>query len=440
MPTRIQLLIDANPNIIAHYRLLLEALDPNQQRVTCVEALAQANAVLLADGARLAPEALDERPCLLAGALAQQERWPNCVACIDAPVFDSLLEGLGRLGSMLGDVPSDIDHGLVASSPAMQELTHLLAQVADKSVTVLINGPSGAGKELVAQAIHRLSSRSSGPFVPINCGAIPRELLESELFGHERGAFTGAISSRAGRFELADGGTLFLDEIGDMPLDMQVKILRAIQERSFERVGSSESRSADVRIIAATHRDLPAMIDAGEFREDLYYRLNVFPLQVPALSERKEDIPALVRDIIRQLADDGLGTLALAPSAVASLQTHSWAGNVRELANLLERLLIMYPDKVVGRQDLPDAYRGAEVVWQPPARVEVRTSGAAIADDDLPVEGVSLKEEVADFEQRRIQQALRAADHVVSRAAQLLGLRRTTLIEKMRKYGMSADV
>ncbi|MGB1544740.1 MAG: sigma 54-interacting transcriptional regulator, partial [Spongiibacter marinus] len=250
----------------------------------------------------------------------------------------------------------------------------------------------------------------------------------------------GAISSRAGRFELADGGTLFLDEIGDMPLDMQVKILRAIQERSFERVGSSESRSADVRIIAATHRDLPAMIDAGEFREDLYYRLNVFPLQVPALSERKEDIPALVRDIIRQLADDGLGTLALAPSAVASLQAHSWAGNVRELANLLERLLIMYPDKVVGRQDLPDAYRGAEVVWQPPARVEVRTSGAATAVDELPVEGVSLKEEVADFEQRRIQQALRAADHVVSRAAQLLGLRRTTLIEKMRKYGMSADV
>ncbi len=276
--------------------------------------------------------------------------------------------------------------------------------------------------------------------MPINCGAIPRELLESELFGHERGAFTGAISSRAGRFELADGGTLFLDEIGDMPLDMQVKILRAIQERSFERVGSSESRSADVRIIAATHRDLPAMIDAGEFREDLYYRLNVFPLQVPALSERIEDIPALVRDIIRQLADDGLGTLALAPSAVASLQAHSWAGNVRELANLLERLLIMYPDKVVGRQDLPDAYRGAEAVWQPPARVEVRTSAAAVAVDELPVEGVSLKEEVAGFEQRRIQQALRAADHVVSRAAQLLGLRRTTLIEKMRKYGISADV
>lgn len=440
MPTPIQLLIDAAPDIIAHYRVLLEALDPNQQRVTCVEELAQANAVLLADGASLAPEALAERPYLLAGVLAQQGQWPNCVACIEAPVFDSLLEGLGRLGSILGGAQSDIDHGLVASSPAMQELTHLLAQVADKSVTVLINGPSGAGKELVAQAIHRLSSRSSGPFVPINCGAIPRELLESELFGHERGAFTGAISSRAGRFELADGGTLFLDEIGDMPLDMQVKILRAIQERSFERVGSSESRSADVRIIAATHRDLPAMIDAGEFREDLYYRLNVFPLQVPALSERKEDIPALVRDIIRQLADDGLGTLALAPSAVASLQAHSWAGNVRELANLLERLLIMYPDKVVGRQDLPDAYRGAEVVWQPPARAEVRTSGAATAVDELPVEGVSLKEEVADFEQRRIQQALRAADHVVSRAAQLLGLRRTTLIEKMRKYGMSADV
>jgi sigma-54 specific flagellar transcriptional regulator A len=440
MPTPIQLLIDAEPNIIAHYRVLLEALDPSQQRVTCVDELAQANAVLLADGASLAPEALAERPCLLAGVLAQQGQWPNCVACIDAPVFDSLLEGLGRLGSILDGAPSDIDHGLVASSPAMQELTHLLAQVADKSVTVLINGPSGAGKELVAQAIHRLSSRSSGPFVPINCGAIPRELLESELFGHERGAFTGAISSRAGRFELADGGTLFLDEIGDMPLDMQVKILRAIQERSFERVGSSESRSADVRIIAATHRDLPAMIDAGEFREDLYYRLNVFPLQVPALSERKEDIPALVRDIIRQLADDGLGTLVLAPSAVASLQAHHWAGNVRELANLLERLLIMYPDKVVGRQDLPEVYRGAEVVWQPPARAEVRASAAAIAVDELPVEGVSLKEEVADFEQRRIQQALRAADHVVSRAAQLLGLRRTTLIEKMRKYGMSADV
>ena len=218
---------------------------------------------------------------------------------------------------------------------------------------------------MVARSLHDLSSRRDAPFVPINCGAIPRELLESELFGHERGAFTGAISSRAGRFELAEGGTLFLDEIGDMPLEMQVKILRVIQERKFERVGSDKTRSADVRIIAATHRNLEEMINAGQFREDLYYRINVFPLRVPALAERPDDIGHLIRALSKQIESEGLGQLRLADSALRSLCSHSWPGNIRELANLLERLVIMYPDSVVGLTDLPENYRYGESDWQP---------------------------------------------------------------------------
>ncbi len=438
MTLRINLYIHADETSRARYRTLLEAVYP-QGEVVCVDDRALANALLLAHGAvehELSPE-LAKLPCLIEADVRQRFASQHCLAELRSPLLDSLLEGLARLGRVLeGERLPLCDHGLIAHSPAMRELCQLLSQVSDKSVTVLINGPSGAGKELVAQAIHRLSGRSKGPFVPINCGAIPRELLESELFGHERGAFTGAISSRAGRFELADGGTLFLDEIGDMPLEMQVKILRAIQERSFERVGSSQSRSADVRIVAATHRDLPAMIAAGKFREDLYYRLNVFPLQVPPLAERREDIPALLQSICQQLADDGLGVLRLAPSAVASLQAHRWEGNVRELANLLERLLIMFPERVVAAQDLPDSYRHGEVSLQEVAPAPAESSGA---EADWPAEGLCLKDELAKHEQRRIRQALMAADNVVSRAAGLLGLRRTTLIEKMRKYAIAVD-
>ncbi|POP53747.1 sigma-54-dependent Fis family transcriptional regulator [Zhongshania marina] len=347
--------------------------------------------------------------------------------------YQDVLEVLYRLqlgrerGAVLANEP------LVGVSSAVAELRRLSAQVADKAVTVLITGPSGAGKEVVARSLHDLSSRRDAPFVPINCGAIPRELLESELFGHERGAFTGAISSRAGRFELAEGGTLFLDEIGDMPLEMQVKILRVIQERQFERVGSDKTRTADVRIIAATHRNLEAMISAGQFREDLYYRINVFPLNVPALAERREDIPHLIRVLSKQLEAEGLGRLRLADSALRSLSAHAWSGNIRELANLLERLVIMYPDTVVGFADLPENYRHGGDSWRPASQSAVDTAVRADGVPSLPVSGIDMKAYFQILERQWIAEALEAHAGVISKAATHLGLRRTTLIEKMRK-------
>nr|WP_210425248.1 sigma-54 dependent transcriptional regulator [Spongiibacter thalassae] len=359
-------------------------------------------------------------------------------AVLSTPLFDSLLHSLRRLSAQLPGHYAENNHdiGIVAHSEPMRRLQQLVQQVAAKSVTVMLSGPSGAGKEVVARSIHQLSARSAKAFVPVNCGAIPRELLESELFGHERGAFTGAISSRAGRFELADGGTLFLDEIGDMPLDMQVKILRAIQEKCFERVGSNTTRSADVRIIAATHRDLPAMIAAGEFREDLFYRLNVFPIAVPGLAQRREDIPALVIDISEQLAQDGVGELRLSPAALASLQCHPWSGNVRELANLLERLAIMYNGEMVGFADLPEAYRWEMDDWQQPAIEDVALQRST-PRAKFSAGGIDLKAEVRELEIRRIRESLEYANGVVSQAAKQLGLQRTTLIEKMRKYGLA---
>ncbi|MFT6552143.1 MAG: sigma-54 specific flagellar transcriptional regulator A [Zhongshania marina] len=352
--------------------------------------------------------------------------------------YQDVLEVLYRLqlgrerGAVLANEP------LVGVSTAVAELRRLSAQVADKAVTVLITGPSGAGKEVVARSLHDLSSRRDAPFVPINCGAIPRELLESELFGHERGAFTGAISSRAGRFELAEGGTLFLDEIGDMPLEMQVKILRVIQERQFERVGSDKTRSADVRIIAATHRNLEAMISAGQFREDLYYRINVFPLNVPALAERREDIPHLIRVLLKQLEAEGLGRLRLAESALRSLSAHAWSGNIRELANLLERLVIMYPDTVVGFADLPENYRHGEDSWSPAPQPAVDTAVRADGVPSLPVAGIDMKAYFQTLERQWITEALKVHAGVISKAATHLGLRRTTLIEKMRKLDIKA--
>lgn len=337
------------------------------------------------------------------------------------------------------------DDGLVAVSPAMQGLKHQIKQVADKTVTVLILGPSGSGKEVVAREIHRLSGRAVGPFVPVNCGAIPRDLLESELFGHEKGAFTGAISARPGRFELAEGGTLFLDEIGDMPLDMQVKILRVIQERSFERVGSARTRKANVRIVAATHRDLPALIEEGQFREDLYYRLNVFPLTVPALVERPQDLPLLVNELAGQLVAEGVGRVRLSDRAVAALQGWHWPGNVRELANLLERLCILFPDQVVEVEQLPEPYlsAGSESVAVTAGITagieggsEMRPGG--VSELPLPEDGLDMKSALQGIERGWIVQALAQCDGNVSAAARMLGLRRTTLIEKMRKLKIAA--
>jgi len=351
-------------------------------------------------------------------------------------------EHYNRLRDFEGVRDYNMFRSLVGQSEAVQRVRHMMGQVANSEVSVLITGESGTGKEVVARNLHLNSSRAEKPFIPINCGAIPRELLESELFGHEKGAFTGAISSRAGRFELADGGTLFLDEIGDMPLSMQVKLLRVLQEQSFERVGGVKTIQADVRIFAATHKDLEEMIAKGEFRQDLYYRLNVFPIAMPALRERMEDIPLLLNELIAELEAEGRGSVRFNSSAVAALCRYSWPGNVRELANLVERMAILHPHGIVGVQDLPTAFHRGDISGEiSPQAVELVATESQAAqgaeeqeDEILPMKGIDLKEYLANLEKSLIAQALDDSDGVVARAATRLQIRRTTLVEKMRKY------
>jgi len=361
--------------------------------------------------------------------------------------------------------------GFVGHSDAMNEVRFLIEQVAGSAANVLVLGESGTGKEVVASNIHLLSERQNAPFVPVNCGAIPGDLLESELFGHEKGAFTGAISSRKGRFELAQGGTLFLDEIGDMPLLMQVKLLRVLQERSFERVGGTKPIRCDVRVIAATHRNLEDMIATGEFREDLFYRLNVFPIETPALRERPEDLPLLMNELTKRVEAECKQSVQFSDRAIESLQASHWPGNVRELANLVERMVIMYPGQVVDITELPKKYQAFDVEAFVPDYPEELMERDAIyslfdssdeADDDatsdfgssedheqdtsngvmwgfLPPEGIQLKEYMAEIEVNLITQALEYHDYVVARAAEILGVRRTTLVEKMKKYNLSRE-
>ncbi len=344
---------------------------------------------------------------------------------------------------------------LVGISQPIEAVRTMIAQVAPSDANVLILGDSGTGKEVVAQNIHMLSARKEGAFIPVNCGAIPGELLESELFGHEKGAFTGAVNSRKGRFELAEGGTLFLDEIGDMPLQMQVKLLRVLQERVYERVGGGKPIKCNVRIIAATHRELESMIANGKFREDLYYRLNVFPIETPALKERKEDIPVLLRELSLRLKQQEGHTVAFTEQAEQSLMQHPWPGNVRELSNLVERMMILMPEATVDVSDLPPKYQLIEAAaYQPeyPESVQEREvfnemfAGsdddeddytAAISGDFLPDDGLDLKQHLADIEVMLLTQALERSDGVVARAADLLSMRRTTLVEKMRKYQLN---
>ena len=326
---------------------------------------------------------------------------------------------------------------LIGCSPAIAEINRMIEQVANTSASVLIMGESGTGKEVIARNIHAHSDRRDKPFVPINCGAIPSELLESELFGHEKGAFTGAISARKGRFELADGGVIFLDEIGDMPLNMQVKLLRVLQERTYEKVGSNHSNKTDVRVIAATHRPLEKMIAKGSFREDLYYRLNVFPIEVPPLRERREDVPPLIDELIARIEREKRGTVRLTARAKQMLAQYDWPGNVRELANLIERLAILHPHDVVDVRDLPARYLSEEACQRLKEETEVLPAETPVAaPHSLPGGGLDLKQYLADIEVAMIEQALDETGNVVARAANLLGMRRTTLVEKMRKYAI----
>jgi len=339
--------------------------------------------------------------------------------------------------------PVQLFRSLVGTSRQIQYVRELMHQVADKSVTVLITGESGTGKEVVARNLHYHSERRDGPFVPVNCGAIPNELIESELFGHEKGAFTGAITSRSGRFEMAEGGTLFLDEIGDLPLNMQVKLLRVLQERTYERVGGTKTLHTDVRIIAATHKNLEAMVAEETFREDLYYRLNVFPVEMPALRDRREDIPLLLNELISRMENEKRGSIRFNSAAIMSLCRHDWHGNVRELANLVERLAILHPYGVIGVPELPKKFRHVDDGDEDETRMQepvVLPSEPGLVGLDtpalLPVNGIDLKDYLTNLERSLIQQALDDACGVVARAAEKLRIRRTTLVEKMRKYGL----
>jgi sigma-54 dependent transcriptional regulator, flagellar regulatory protein len=315
---------------------------------------------------------------------------------------------------------------LTGNSLPIRAVRQLIEQVAGFDTNVLITGESGTGKELVARTTHDLSDRRDRPFVPINCGAIPADLLESELFGHEKGAFSGAVSARTGRFELAEGGTLFLDEVGDMSLPMQVKLLRVLQERTFERVGSNQPRPCNVRIIAATHRDLPTAVAKGDFREDLFYRLNVFPIEMPPLCKRLGDLPLLLEELLFQHQGGRKTDLRVSPAALGALASYPWPGNIRELSNLVERLAILHPSGEIGLADLPQKYRHSA----PTAEAVAMATIAAEPPSDL-------KAHLRSIEQTLIRQAMQEAEGVVANAARLLKMRRTTLVEKLGKYAIA---
>jgi sigma-54 specific flagellar transcriptional regulator A len=408
-----------------------------------------------------------------------------CLA-LDCPVKYSQLNDLLRRAGLLKMEQQEAilrAPGPTGNSAVIRRVRQMIGQVAPYDSTVLITGESGTGKEVAARAIHDQSPRRDQPFVAVNCGAIPSELLESELFGHEKGAFTGAITARKGRFEMADGGTLFLDEIGDMSLPMQVKILRVLQERTFERVGSARSQRCDVRIIAATHRNLEDGIVKGTFREDLFYRLNVFPIEMPPLRERLEDLPMLIDDLIVAMERHGHGSVRLKPDAIHALRAYHWPGNVRELSNLVERLAVLHPGAEVGAADLPQRYRAATPKEPAPAAAaavapplqsqpqpvprhesvsagdlgdpgetaadgdeadpvdpdDVLPQGDAALSTQLPPEGVNLKDHIESIEIALIRQALAQSSGVVAHAAKLLNTRRTTLVEKLRKYGLQRE-
>ena len=377
----------------------------------------------------------------------------------------------------LSQSSTEILQSLVGESAPMRQLRALVRRIASADSTVLILGESGTGKELVAQAIHHLSTRRRHRFVPVNCGAIPSDLLESELFGHRKGSFTGALEDRRGRFELADSGTLFLDEIGHMRFDMQVKLLRVLQERVIDRVGEEQSRPVDVRVVAATHQHLEEAVSNGKFRADLFYRLNVFPVYVPALRERGDDIVLLFQHFAERCARPGVEPIRAASDLSAWLLSHDWPGNCRELLNFVERLSVLWPSKEITLKDIPGAMlpkatragintvdeRSAVLAlgdWNDDwaedmlsaAEAEEARAEAALTIDRpsltapqvktptaklLPAEGVDLKQILADYEAAWIREAMQKASGNITHAAELLGMRRTTFLERLRKYDPS---
>jgi len=365
----------------------------------------------------------------------------------------TLATGAAAAGGM-----AELETLLIGRSEAIVRVRNLILRLAGSQASVLVTGPSGTGKEVVARCLHLASARRNNEFVAVNCGAIPRELIESELFGHEKGAFTGALQSRKGRFEAADGGTIFLDEIGDMPADMQVKLLRVLEERKIERVGSNKTMAVDVRVVSATHKNLEQAIAEGRFREDLFYRLNIFPLHLPALADRREDIPMLVAHFLKQSG----AKLRFDAPALRALCGHSWPGNIRELRNVVERAVVLFGEGEIGINDV-EMLLGATLdrrslaneeaaLWDattvseedadtrlPEAApvVPLRAYGNSFDMDPRALLGAGscdMRALVAKLEQSLIHAALEQSGDIVADAARVLGLQRTSLIEKMRKY------
>lgn len=338
----------------------------------------------------------------------------------------------------------------IGSSDAAEVLRGYIERIRESDTTLLIQGESGVGKEVLARFIHDTGLRSQQPFVPVNCGAIPSELLESELFGHVKGAFTGALSDRPGRFEMAQRGVLFLDEIGDMPMSMQVKLLRVLQERTVEPVGSRRSISLDIQVIAATHRNLEEEVAEGRFREDLYYRLNVFPLQIPPLRERRRDLPELLSHLARAHAAEGQEPTRFGHSVMARFMAYDWPGNVRELSNLVHRFTVLFPGQTVEVDEVPPVFWPPGMRCSPGGNVKnlpmladempnqvAETIMLAQGWTELPEQGLPLKDCLAQVESEVIRRVLEATNGNVSRSARLLHLQRTTLIDKIGKYGLS---
>ncbi len=314
--------------------------------------------------------------------------------------------------------------GIVGKSPRIQQVFSLISQAAPSRSTILVVGESGTGKELVAKAIHANSPRAERPFVVVNSGSLPHDLLESNLFGHVKGAFTGAVYSKKGLFELADKGTLFFDEIGTVPLETQAKLLRVMQEREFMRLGGVETLKVDVRIVAATNVDLRHMVDEGRFREDLYYRLNVITVQLPPLRQRKEDIPALVQHFVHKYAtENGKTVHEVQPAALQLLMDYDWPGNVRELENVIERGVVLARGETIDRELIPDHVRPG--------------GGPHVPQVAVPAEGINLREVLATFERRVIESTLEATGGVQKEAARRLGLKPTTLNEMIKRHGIA---
>jgi DNA-binding NtrC family response regulator len=313
---------------------------------------------------------------------------------------------------------------IVGTSKAMGKVFDLIEKVADTDGTVLISGASGTGKELIASAIHYNSSRGDKPMVVINCGAIPEELLESELFGHEKGAFTGAYKNRTGRFEMANGGTFFLDEIGEMSPSLQVKLLRVLQEQKFEKVGGTKTIHVDVRIIAATNKNLTISINKGKFREDLYYRLNVIPIKVPPLKQRKSDIPLLIDYFMKKFRSEKQNLIKeFSNEALEDMMGFDWPGNVREVENVIKRLTILCDNEIVQVDDLPE-------------HIQRKTRSLQPDEEDILDKDLNLNEAVKDYEKRLILDALEKSNWVKTKAAKLLNINRTTLVEKIKKQNL----